>query len=340
MPKLVYMYEANHAPAWFSREFRNHDIECYDSEHQYSQDTVFFYDMYGDYQELLPRHLAEGFRIIYDAKNEHYLPDPGGQQLIQKFQQHPGQVMCMISGQTALHIPGVKVSATPYWYWYTDQISWRNQKLDTWQPQRDPRYTYLMQISLPRQDRDSIYDRLAEKNLLAHSLHSYRGRSIFLPGDVDPTTYTSNWQRYINPDWYQQTWFSLTVETYIKDDYHKGFSLTQDDNLFFSEKTYKAFACQHPFVLASTYHNLSYVRAQGFETFPELFDESYDYETRFDQRMNKVCDAVQNFRQQEYHNPRVQEKIRHNHARFFNRALTHRLIQETVVFPVLDFLYA
>jgi hypothetical protein len=334
------MFDPKHAPLWFAREFGNHDIECYSSERQYSQDTVFYYDMYGDYQELLPRHLEEGFRIIYDAKNEHYLPGKESHRLIKKFQQHPGQVMCIISGQTALHIPGVKIVATPYWYWYTDQLNWRNQKLDTWQPQRNPQYTYFMQISLPRSDRDMLYDMLAGKHLLEHSLHSYRGRNIFLPGDIDPSTYTGSWQRYINKDWYQNTWFSLTVETYINDNYHKGFSLTQDDNLFFSEKTYKAFACQHPFVLASTYHNLSYVRAQGFETFSELFDEDYDHEPMFELRMNKVCDAVKSFRQHEYHNPQVQEKIRHNHDRFFNRALTHKFIQETVVFPVLDFLYA
>ena len=342
MPKLAYMYNPTLAPGWFNKEFANHDIECYQSERQYPQDTVFYYDIYGHYHDLLQRHLDEGFRIIYDAKNEHYLPGKESYRLIEKFQQYPGQVMCIISGQTALHIPGVKVVATPYWYWYMDQQNWRNFKLDTWQPKRDPRYKYFMQISLPRQDRNDLYNKLEKRHLLEHSLHSFRGQNIFLPGDVDPTTYDGNWQRYINPDWYQQTWFSLTVETYINDshDEHKGFSLTQDENLFFSEKTYKAFACQHPFVLASTYHNLSYVRTQGFETFPELFDESYDYEPDFDQRMNRVCDAVQNFRQQEYYNPRVQEKIRHNHARFFNRALTHKFIQETVIFPVLDFLYA
>jgi hypothetical protein len=331
------MYDPSHAPLWFAREFKNHDIECYSPDRQYSKDTVFYHDMYGDYKELLPRHLDEGFRIIYDAKNEHYLPSRAQ---IQKFQQHPGQVMCSISGQTALNMPGVKISVTPYWYWYVDQISWRDQKLDTWQPQRDPRYMYFMQISLQRQDRDILYNMLTNRNLLENSLHSYRGRDVFLPGDVDPTTFTGNWQRYVNLDWYQQTWFSLTVETYMHDHYHRGFSLTQDDNLFLTEKTYKAFACQHPFVLASTHHNLSYVRSQGFETFPELFDESYDHEPVFDQRMTKVCNAVQSFRQQEYYNPRVQEKIQHNHARFFNRGLTHKFIQETVVFPVLDFLYA
>jgi hypothetical protein len=334
------MYDSRYAPEWFAKEFGNHDIECYNPDRQYSRDTVFYYDMYGDYQELLLRHLSEGFRIIYDAKNEHYLPSHNGQRLIEKFQQYPGQVMCIISGQTALHIPGVKVSATPYWYWYLDQHSWQNQKLDKWRPQRDPQYTYFMQISLQRPDRDLIYDMLDRRGLLDNCLHSNRAREVYLPGDTDPATYSGNWQRYINLDWYQQTWFSLTIETYINGNYHKGFSLTQDDNLFFSEKTYKAFACQHPFILVSTYHSLSYVRAQGFETFPELFDESYDHEPMFEQRMNKVCDSVESFKQHDYYDPQVQEKIRHNHARFFNRSLTHKFIQETVVFPVLDFLYA
>jgi len=248
--------------------------------------------------------------------------------------------MFLISGQTPLTVPGVKIAATPYWYWWLDQQSWEDQNLNTWIPQRNPQQTFFMQIGLQRPDREVFYNELSQQKLLENCLHSYRQRGIFLPNDVDSDTFQGSWQRFVNHDWYQQTWFSLTVETYINDAENKQLSLTIDDNLFFSEKTYKAIACQHPFVLMSTYHSLSYLRSQGFETFPELFDENYDNEPVFDNRIIKICNTIKDFQSNDFYNPIVQEKIRYNHARFFNKSLTHRFFQETVVYPVLDFLYA
>ena len=67
----------------------------------------------------------------------------------------------------------------------------------------------------------------------------------------------------------------------------------------FSEKLHKPLIHGHPFILPSYNHDirefatgmLSRLKEWGFETFPELFDESYDEISNVDERRN-------NFKQQ------------------------------------------
>lgn len=341
MPKIVYMaQDPNRVPQWFSLLFAGHDFEVYNPDTDYNaKHTVFYHNLYSDCENLLHQQLAQGCRIIYDAKNEHYIPPTQAKVITSNLHVAPSQILVVISGQTAIDLPNIKVVATPYWYWYLDQNSWIAQGIQHWQRKPDPKYDFFMQISLARDDRSYFYDTLSDQGLLERSLHSFRARNKFLPNDVDPHTYQGNWQRYVDKQWYDQTCFSVVVETYL-DDLGDGVSFTYDDNVFLSEKTYKAMACQHPFILASTQHNLSYVRAQGFETFPELFDESYDHEKLFSQRVNKITNSIKSFAREQLSSHRVQQKIRHNHARFFNKAIVHKLMQQTFVIPVLEFVYA
>ncbi len=67
---------------------------------------------------------------------------------------------------------------------------------------------------------------------------------------------------------YASTYFSLVTETYA--------STNNDDILWLTEKTYKPIACGHPFIVYGCRGTLAYLREQGYETFPEIFDESYD----------------------------------------------------------------
>lgn len=341
MPKIVYVAkDPNYVPLWFHNLFAGHDIAVYDKDIDYNpKHTVFYHNLYSDCDNLLPMHIAQGFRIIYDAKNEHYIPLKQAKVITGNLNYRPLQTLVVISGQTAIDLPNIKVVATPYWYWYLDQNSWIAQGIDHWQRSPDPMYDFFMQISLSRDDRSYFYDSLLDQGLLERSLHSFRARNKFLPNDVDPSTYQGNWQRYVNKQWYDQTCFSVVVETYL-DGIGDEVSFTYDDNVFLSEKTYKAMACQHPFILASTQHNLSYVRSQGFETFPELFDESYDHERLFIDRVNKIANGIRSFARDQTSSYRVQEKIRYNHARFFNKAVIHKLIHQTFVIPVLEFVYA
>jgi hypothetical protein len=129
------------------------------------------------------------------------------------------------------------------------------------------------------------------------------------------------------------------VETYIDDQSRSGYSLTHNNNWFLCEKSYKPIAAQHPFVMASTAGNLAYLRSQGFETFPELFDESYDDIADWQVRMNRIVEIIRDFDLASLNQTRVQEKIKHNHARFFDTALTDRLCAATIIDPVLEFVH-
>jgi hypothetical protein len=91
--------------------------------------------------------------------------------------------------------------------------------------------------------------------------------------------------------------------------------------------------------MASTAGNLAYLRSQGFETFPELFDESYDDIADWQARMRRIVEIVRDFDLGSLNQVSVQQKIKHNHSRFFDTALTDRLCATTIIDPVLEFVH-
>ena len=91
--------------------------------------------------------------------------------------------------------------------------------------------------------------------------------------------------------------------------------------------------------MASTAGNLAYLRSQGFETFPELFDESYDDIADWQARMRRIVEIVRDFDLASLDQVRVRKKIQHNHARFFDTALTDQLCAATIIDPVLEFVH-
>jgi hypothetical protein len=146
------------------------------------------------------------------------------------------------------------------------------------------------------------------------------------------------YQRYVNPAWLDATPFTLIVETYIDDSATSGFSLTKNDRHFLCEKSYKPLAYQHPFIMASTQGNLAYLRSQGFESFPELFDESYDDIADWRQRVDRVAELVRDFDVRSIDNPQTKEKLLYNSARFFDQQLTQQMTQQSIVQPLLNFI--
>ena len=75
-------------------------------------------------------------------------------------------------------------------------------------------------------------------------------------------------QRMLVKEHFTETYFSFVTETV--------FDSNPAAPLFITEKTYMPFVNYHPFIITSGPGCLSYLREQGYETFPELFDESYD----------------------------------------------------------------
>jgi hypothetical protein len=192
-----------------------------------------------------------------------------------------------------------------------------------------------MTIEKIRPDRDYLCDQLGD--LLPKSLYSYRHRDVFLPRDWTPSM-GGPYQRYVNPEWLDATPFTLIVETYIDESATSGFSLTINDRHFLCEKSYKPLACKHPFIMASTQGNLAYLRSQGFESFPELFDESYDDIPDWRERIRRVAELARDFDVRALDNPRTKEKLLYNSARFFDQQLTQQMTQQSIVAPLMNFI--
>ena len=337
MAKLVFVYHPDGAPLGKLRLFLPPEmvIEFFDPAVTYPADTVFYYDMYGPGHQHITTHLEQGYRVIFDAKNEHYI-QYHMLWVLYSFLQHPGQGCFIISGHEPNPLPGVKIIATPYWYWIMDQIQFSKTGMQNivWTPS-EFKQKFFMSLDKQRVERDYVFDNLG--NLLLDSVHSYRSRGIYLPNDYhDPVLQ----QRYINPDWIHTTAFTLAVETYVDETLVTGYSLTLKNHLFLCEKSYKPIAAQHPMLLVGTPGNLAYLRSQGFETFPELFDESYDNVLDWKQRVQCVIKQVKEFDQRSVDQPSVLEKLQHNQARFFDQITTTDLAYRTIQKPMFEFIDA
>jgi len=95
--------------------------------------------------------------------------------------------------------------------------------------------------------------------------------------------------RPVDVDHIKNSYFNIITESYM---YSK--SLPQSHKTIFemSEKTYKALICQ-PFIHLGSYGVLKYMRSMGYQTFPELFDESYDDIINHTDRLLAVVDSIE-----------------------------------------------
>lgn len=337
MRKIVYMWLPHQAPEWFRESLPdNYPMEIYDPEKEYDLDTVFYYDLYGYYRETIKTYLDRGHRVVLDAKNEHYI-QYRLHWIFLLFLQYPGQTMILISGDGAKRIPGLQIQATPYWYWILDQPRLQSIGLDQYQPDPRREKKFFMSLGKTRVNRDYLYNGLGD--LLQDSVHSYLGRGISLSNDWHEGM-GGAFDRYVNTNWLDATCFTLAVETYVDDTDISGFSLVQNDSHFLCEKTYKPIACKHPLLMVSTQGNLAHLRNQGFETYPELWDESYDDIADWQTRVDRIIQIVRDFDLRALDNPVVQQKLLHNSARFFDKGLRIHLLNSTMINPLLEFINA
>ena len=66
----------------------------------------------------------------------------------------------------------------------------------------------------------------------------------------------------------------------------------RDDICFISEKTYKAFYHQIPFIVIGNPFTLKNLQNEGFKTFSKWIDESYDLETNYSIRAKKIFNEI------------------------------------------------
>ena len=103
-----------------------------------------------------------------------------------------------------------------------------------------------------------------------------------------------------------------------------------------TEKTFKAIALEMPFVLVAPAGSLEYLREYGFQTFADIFDESYDTEIDDIRRVEQVTKLLKDLdnltvrERQQIHRaclPRVQHNYRHFYRGGFTDVLWTELVQ-------------
>ena len=90
----------------------------------------------------------------------------------------------------------------------------------------------------------------------------------------------------------------------------------------YTEKTWKVITNFHPFLLVGTLDSIKGLQEMGFETFPEMFDESYDSEAALEDKLPKICNQIEKvclLTQSQLNNVycSMEEKLVYNFHHFF-----------------------
>jgi hypothetical protein len=181
-----------------------------------------------------------------------------------------------------------------------------------------------------REYRLKFTDFLVENNLLEHCKtsfnpndgdHNYKNyifvNTQWVPNHdleqyLSPTLASGCYSADFSVEDYNQTDFEIVLETLFDDQRHH-----------LTEKILRPIACKQPFILATTSGGLEYLRSYGFQTFGEVFDESYDSVTDPVKRMQQIITTMKEILSwsAEYkltQMKKIKEITEFNHRHFFS----------------------
>ena len=103
---------------------------------------------------------------------------------------------------------------------------------------------------------------------------------------LDYTDFNDNWAYHkICTDHYDTRFFSIVNESQYGTYSH----------CYLTEKTWKAIFNFHPVIIVGAKHSLKYLKERGFDTFGDIFDESYDEIEDGNERLDRILNTVGNF---------------------------------------------
>jgi len=216
------------------------------------------------------------------------------------------------------------------WFWYNESLWYTRKGYDKYAPDKTYSKSAFMPIRTGKQFRLDFLDSLG--TLTQDMIYSCVERNILLPNDL--ANGHPDFQRYFNPAWYNDTCYSLVLETLISCSWHQG--VNSNPEVFATEKSFKPFAFYHPVLIFGQPGILAHLHNLGFETFENIFDESYDTVLDLKQRQNQVIENVKNFQIQQY-DTLTWEKLRHNRNRFFDTQLIEKLIIDEIIMPLIEY---
>jgi hypothetical protein len=174
---------------------------------------------------------------------------------------------------------------------------------------------------------------------LDQAIWSYVDKGNYLP--VTKEEYAA-WDRHFEPSWYDSTFFSLVLETYREktQTFDTFDNEVADCDLFVSEKSFKPMAFQHPYMICGMSGTVQYLKSLGFESFENLFDETYDLQENFYHRLNTIVSNIEIFDQSRSFDSLTQEKIQHNYNKFYDISDIQNRLYSELVEPLVNWINA
>jgi len=183
-------------------------------------------------------------------------------------------------------------------------------------------YSWLNRYNNPNKDsckdiiRKYSYNNKFNNKIIRHAEEFLANAPYILDYDKDSIGEGLN-QRMLISKHFTDSYFSFVTET--------TYDNTEQNVLFVTEKIYQPMVQYHPFIVAACPGFLRYLRSCGYETFPELFDESYDKEQNLKLRTKLIIDNIQNVVNMPekklhdiYYSDYFQDKLIHNRNLFFS----------------------
>ena len=203
--------------------------------------------------------------------------------------------------------------------------------------------SFLLQMGDDRPYRVHLYNALKNKNLLDNAVYSFLAYGIGLERNFPKEEYDRNnppfFEMHYDPEWYNNTHFTLVVEnTFDDDDTHVTSydgRIQDNGNAFITEKTLKPIMNGHPFIILGDKGINDTLESWGFYTFPELFDHEFNNEPDLYRRIDMIVEQVAKYQHKD-----VKDKVIHNFNRFWNRELVEKLMIEELIEPILEFITA
>lgn len=319
MTQIVYYSDSRknpHPPLWNYGYIRYHlddldfKVEKFQSEKIYSDDTIFYIPAKEYNRNTYPSWFHD-YRCIIDVKGESLSGRWGG-----LYSQDP----------TKLFLYGCKekdswdnVIYWPEFFWCDSAWSWLINGTHNYNPDKTYTNTFLMPVRNYKDQaawRGDVIEEL--RDLLPSSIYSIYAENIFLPGSNKDSDV-----REINYSWFNDTYFSLTLESYID----------PIKPIFLTEKIFKPIGFFHPFLLLGSPYSLITLREWGFVTFDNIFDESYDVIDNLEDKISIIKNNIENYTYEPY-TTETWNRLKHNHNLFFDRKRILDLAVEKCLIPL------
>ena len=317
--------------------------EHYDTHKTYKKDAVFIineFALHGANKEIIEFLLKDGHKVVVDAVWESLCNN--GYALWEKYRDN---ILLMFSGARNIYEPCDASCVVPNYFWIKEYFFNTSRGLNMYVPNPTHNKLFFMPIKTRKPARDLLYDALSKYS--DNAVISYFDRGIMLPMDITDTNLVSDdrhsFDRNFNSDWYDETYFSVVSETLVtssKKEYKnvgQVSSYTNAKSIFITEKTFKPIAFEHPFIILGQCGTAQRLQELGFDTYGHLFMNLYDSTENLYARIDRIVDCVEDFDLDKFNDPRTKEIAMHNRAHFYNKALVHKMLEEEIINPLMEF---